>query len=259
MSSIKRIKKLMSLSEQEQRPVTSPLPIKNLVVLLNYIYKNEPTLFDDINDYEDISFIQPSSDNNNKLIDLIFKFSPMVNISKSDINNIDIQLFISAFILENLDLIKSNSRNTSDYSIPRLKQYLVTGYEQFTANIHEDYELKVEAYNELNIYELVSENAILLGDGTLKRSETLDTWDVEQEIESVEELPSRKGNVNEEIDLDDYEPNFTTEDFLNYVNSEYDLEMLTLMKGAIQKRINFLNRLVAAGQRPEFTGFKKFD
>ena len=259
MSSIKRIKKLMSLNEQEQRPVTSPLPIKNLVVLLNYIYKNDPSLFDDINDYEDISFIQPSSDNNDKLIDHIFKFYPMVNISKSDILNIDNQLFISAFILENLDVIKSNSRNPSDYTIPRLKQYLVTGYEDFTANIREDYELKVEAYNELSIYELISENAILLGDGTLKRSETLDTWDVEQEIETVEEIPSRTGNMNEEIDLDDYKPDFTTEDFLNYVNSEYDLEMLTLMKGAIQKRINFLNRLVAAGQRPEFTGFKKFD
>ena len=66
-------------------------------------------------------------------------------------------------------------------------------------------------------------------------------------------------NVNEQVDLDNFQAPFTSEDFVNYVNSEFDIEMLGMMQNVIQKRMNFLKRMVDMGRRKEIKGFRRFD
>ena len=63
--------------------------------------------------------------------------------------------------------------------------------------------------------------------------------------------------VNEEIDLTNYEANFSSGDFVNWVDSEFDLDILNIAKSKIEERINFLNTMIGMGTRSEIKGYRR--
>jgi hypothetical protein len=64
--------------------------------------------------------------------------------------------------------------------------------------------------------------------------------------------------INEEkIDLTNYEASFSSEDFINWVDSEFDLEILKIAKSKIEERINFLNTMIGIGTRNTIKGYRR--
>ena len=63
--------------------------------------------------------------------------------------------------------------------------------------------------------------------------------------------------IEEEVDLTNYEASFSSEDFVNWVNSEFDLEILQIAKSKIEERINFLNTMIGMGTRSEIKGYRR--
>jgi len=63
--------------------------------------------------------------------------------------------------------------------------------------------------------------------------------------------------LKEEGDLDNYKPNFTAEDFTNWVDSEFDVETLEMVQSKISERISFLDHLIGTATRKEIKGFRK--
>jgi len=255
MSNIQRIKSLMMISEQEQRPVTSPVDIKGLVLLLQYINKNEPKLIEDLEnaDFYDSIFFE---NNLKKFIDKNAKLFGLPN--KIDGDAFD---FITAFILQNKNKILEGIQDSSEYIIPKQKTFLITGEEIYSGRKSDIFELKETAYNKEYLEELIINHEILISDGKFirERKEWVDTWDVEQKVLDIKEISPENESINEEIDLESFKAPFTSEDFVNYVNSEFDLEMLEIMQNIIQKRINLLKGMVNIGKRKEIKGFRKFD
>ena len=62
-----------------------------------------------------------------------------------------------------------------------------------------------------------------------------------------------------EEELYDYKPNFSAEDLLKYIESEWDSEMLELIDSKIQDRLDFLYRVSTMSTKKEIKGFKKYD
>ena len=243
------------ISEQEQRPVTSPVDIKGLVLLLQYINKNEPKLIEDLEnaDFYDSIFFE---NNLKKFIDKNAKLFGLPN--KIDGDAFD---FITAFILQNKNKILEGIQDSSEYIIPKQKTFLITGEEIYSGRKSDIFELKETAYNKEYLEELIINHEILISDGKFirERKEWVDTWDVEQKVLDIKEISPENESINEEIDLESFKAPFTSEDFVNYVNSEFDLEMLEIMQNIIQKRINLLKGMVNIGKRKEIKGFRKFD
>lgn len=256
MSNIQRIKKLMMISEQEQRPVTAPLNIDSLVGSLQYINGSNPELFEDITNYDDVILTDDNGfRNNSDLLDLINKHGRLFGLpSNLELDELD---FITAFILENIVKIIKGEKDSSNYIIPKQKTFLIVGEENYTGNKADIYELKESAYNQDYIKELIDSNEIMLSDGKFIREEWFDTWDMNQEILEIKEVEPENKNITEQVDLDTYEPKFTSEDFVDYVNSEFDVEMLEIMQSVIQKRISELKSLQHFATRREIKGFRK--
>ncbi len=63
--------------------------------------------------------------------------------------------------------------------------------------------------------------------------------------------------VNEEMDLTNYEANFSSGEFVNWVDSEFDLAILNIAKSKIEERINFLNTMIGIGTRSEIKGYRR--
>ena len=62
-----------------------------------------------------------------------------------------------------------------------------------------------------------------------------------------------------EEELFDYKPNFSAEDLLKYIESEFDIEMLELINSKINERLDFLTRIADMGAKKEVIGFKRYD
>lgn len=62
-----------------------------------------------------------------------------------------------------------------------------------------------------------------------------------------------------EEELYDYKPNFSAEDLLKYIESEWDIEMLEMIDSKIQDRIGYLTQVLDVGMRTKVTGFKRYD
>ena len=256
MSDIQRIRSLMMISEQEQKPVTTPLNVKGLVLLLQHVHKIEPEWIESVEGYEDVDFSE-SRYYPNKLGEEIEKHARLFGLpTKMSADEFD---FISAFILENKDKIIEGIKDSSEYIIPKQKTFLITAEESYTGRKSDIFELKETAYNEGYLKELINSHEIMVSDGKFIREEWGDTWDMEQEILEIKEITPENENVNEQVDLDNFQAPFTSEDFVNYVNSEFDIEMLEIMQSVIQKRMNFLKRMVDMGRRKEIKGFRRFD
>ena len=244
------------ISEQEQKPVTAPLNVKGLVLLLQHVHKIEPEWIESVGSYEDVNFSK-SNYYPNKLGEEIEKHSRLFALpTKMSADEFD---FISAFILENKDKIIEGIKDSSEYIIPKQKTFLITGEECYTGRKCDIFELKETAYNEEYLKEIITSIEIMVSDGKYIREEWGDTWDMEQEVLEIKEITSENENVNEQVDLGNFQAPFTSEDFVNYVNSEFDIEMLEIMQSVIQKRVNFLKRMVDMGNRTEIKGFRRFD
>ncbi len=63
--------------------------------------------------------------------------------------------------------------------------------------------------------------------------------------------------IEEEVDLTNYEAPFSSEDFVNWVDSEFDTEILNIAKSKIEERINFINTMIGIGTRTEIKGFRR--
>ena len=61
-----------------------------------------------------------------------------------------------------------------------------------------------------------------------------------------------------EEELFDYKPNFSSEDLLKYIESEFDIEMLSIINSKIEERLDFLTRIADMGARKEIKGFKRY-
>jgi hypothetical protein len=256
MSNIQRIKKLMMISEQEQRPVTTPLNVDSLVSLLQYINGTNPELFEGVDDYNDImDYGYNSSNVALQLGKSLDKYGRLFGLpNKFDSDDFD---FITTFILENKDKILEGEKDSSNYIIPKQKTFLIVAEESYTGNKSDIYELRESAYNVQYLKELIANNEIMVSDGKFIREEWGDTWDLEQTILEFKEIEPENKNVNEQVDLDTYEPKFTSEEFVDYVNSEFDIEMLEIMQSVIQKRISDLKTLQYFATRKEVKGFRK--
>ena len=63
--------------------------------------------------------------------------------------------------------------------------------------------------------------------------------------------------IEEEVDLTNYKAPFSSEDFVNWVDSEFDMDILKIAKSKIEERINFLNTMVGIGTRSEIKGYRR--
>ncbi len=63
--------------------------------------------------------------------------------------------------------------------------------------------------------------------------------------------------IEEEVDLTNYEAPFSSEDFVNWVDSEFDTDILNIAKSKIEERLNFINTMVGIGTRTEIKGFRR--
>ena len=63
--------------------------------------------------------------------------------------------------------------------------------------------------------------------------------------------------ISGEVDLTNYEAPFSSEDFVNWVDSEFDRDILQIAKSKIEERINFLNTMVGIGTRSEIKGYRR--
>ena len=63
-------------------------------------------------------------------------------------------------------------------------------------------------------------------------------------------------SISEQKNLDNYEANFTAEDFNNWVNSEWDIETLEMVQSMVQNRIDQLYQIIDIATKKEVKGFK---
>jgi hypothetical protein len=62
---------------------------------------------------------------------------------------------------------------------------------------------------------------------------------------------------DEEPNLDEYTPSFTSKDFTDWVDSEFDTEMLEMVKSKIDSRIFLLKTMVGSATRNPIQGYRK--
>lgn len=63
-------------------------------------------------------------------------------------------------------------------------------------------------------------------------------------------------SLNENNELDSYQPNFTFKDFVEFVESEFDAETLQILQNVIENRLFFLSKMTDFASRKSFKGFE---
>lgn len=58
-----------------------------------------------------------------------------------------------------------------------------------------------------------------------------------------------------EDELFDYKPNFSAEELIKYVDSEWDIEVLEMIGSKISERVDYLNQVIGMGNRVRVKGF----
>jgi hypothetical protein len=249
MSSVVRILEIMNLGEGKM-PRTAPISTDVLLKVIQYT----------ISKYnDDVSFKNLSAQNS--FLDEVYTDLKLVGIKNITENEVDDYVF--TFIKDNAELLDSGNFNSEEYIIPQKKKFEWYGVEKYWAWTADYYTGEIEAYSEVFVQNLFDEYELSVSDGQFIENEVYDTKDTEQEVDSIREIPFNKSvNENEEVktDLETYESPFTAEEFMDYVESEWDLEMLDLMTGIIEKRRNFLKMVLdKANPRTYIKGFKRFD
>lgn len=250
MSSVSRIKNLMRITEQ-QKIVAPSFNVDALITMLLFIKDRNPEMFEDINEFDDVDFTESSY--STSIEPLILKNLPLFGLPKFD--GIIEDLY-GNFILENIELIRSGETDKTKYTIPTLKKFEVLGEERYSARKGDIYKLVVEGYSEEFIKKLIENHEIHISDGKLLHEEWGDTWDTEQIVDEIKEVPmnSDTSKLNEDVEV---QPEIKSEDFMDFVNGEYDIETLELMQSVISNRVNKLKSLIDIVNRKEIKGYKK--
>lgn len=235
---------------EDKMPRTAPVNTEALLKVIQYSLSN-------YND--DVSFDNLSAQN--RFLDLIYSNLKLIGITNVTENEVDDYVF--TFVKDNAELLDSGNFNSEEYMIPQKKKFEWEGVEKYWAWTADYYNGEIEAYSEVFVQNLFDEYELSVSDGEFIEKEIYDTKDTEQSIDNLKEIPFNK-SVNEQeeqkVDLDTFEAPFTTEDFMNYVESEWDMEMLDLMMGIISKRKKFIQQVVdTANPRTVVKGFKRFD
>jgi len=252
MSTIKRIKNLMMITEQSFKKVVTPSAnIDALITMLLFLKEKNPEMFEDINEFEDVDFTDSSY--STSLEPLIIKNLPLFGLPKFD--GIIEDLY-GEFILKNIELIRSGETDKTKYTIPTLKKFEVLGEERYSGRKGDYYKLFVEGYSEDFVTKQIETGEIDISDGEFLEEEWGDTWDTERFVEDIKEVPlnTDTSKLNEDVEV---QPEIKSEDFMNFVNGEYDIETLELMQSVISNRVNKLKSLIDIVNRKEIKGFRK--
>ena len=250
MSQIQKIKNLMIIKEvQNQKPVTEPINVEALIMVLQQIYKIKPEYLDGITQESDIDFLGHSR----PFSDLIEKNGRLFGLPRE--LPIEVFDFISAFILLNIDNLISGVSDKLQYTIPKLKTFFIEGSENYSKSVMDHYEMKYDSYTIGFLESLFRTGELQIYDyGHLVSEDDIDVWDSEQIIDNITEVIDKDEKVNEVAEMNKFKTSFTTEEFIKYVNSEFDVEMLKLMEGMVTSRINTLDLLTEVGNHKSIKG-----
>lgn len=234
---------------EDKMPRTAPVNTEGLLKVIQYT----------LSSHKDISFDNLSAQN--PFLDDVFTNMKLVGVKNVSENDVDDYVF--TFMKDNASLLDSGNFNSEEYMIPQKKKFEWDGVEKYWAWTADYYTGVIESYSEVFVQNLFDEYEISVSDGEFVEKEIYDTKDTEQQVDSIKEIPFND-SVNEQeepkVDLDTYEAPFTTDDFMNYVESEWDTEMLDLMISIISKRKKFLEQMQYHGNpRTVVKGFKRYD
>ena len=254
MSTVKRIKNIMMITEQSFKKVVAPsINIDALITMLLFLAEKNPESFDYVEDFDDIDFTDSS-------YDTILKPLIIKNLSLFGLPKFDgiIEDLYGNFILENIELIRNGETDKTKYVVPTLKKFEVLAEERYTGRKGDYYKLFVEGYSKEFIKKQIDYREIDVSDGKFLYEEWGDTWDAEQIVDAddIKEVPmnSDTSKLNEDVEV---QPEIKSEDFMNFVNGEYDIETLELMQSVISNRVNQLKSLIDVVNRKEIKGFRK--
>ena len=234
---------------EDKMPRTAPVNTEGLLKVIQFT----------LSSHNDISFDNLSPQN--PFLDDVFTNMKLVGVKNVSENDIDDYVF--TFMKDNASLLDSGNFNSEEYMIPQKKKFEWEGRDKYNAWKADFYYGTQEGYSEDYIRHLFDDYELLISDGTYVDEEVYDVENSQQLIDSIKEVPFNE-SVNEQeepkVDLDTYEAPFTSEDFMNYVESEWDIEMLNLLMGIISKRKKFLEDVLAKAEpRTVVKGFKRFD
>jgi hypothetical protein len=256
MSSVSRIKSLMRITEQ-QKIVAPSVNIDALITMLLFIKDKNPEVIEDIEDFEDVDF---SEFNGVSLSNYISKNLPLFGLPKFDG---EIEDFYGNFILNNITLIRNGETDKTKYTIPTLKKFEVIGEERYSGRKGDYYKLFLEGYSEEFITRQIETGEIDVSMGEFIEEEWGDTWDTERFVDDIKEVPmntdtSYKTPSNNSLKEDvEIQPEIKSEDFMDFVNGEYDIETLELMQSVISGRVRKLKSLIDIANRKEIKGYRK--
>lgn len=245
MSNISRIKSLMMISEQ-QKIVAPSVNIDALITMLLFIKDKNPEVIEDIEDFEDVDFY-----NGVNLSRYISKNLSLFGLPKFDG---EIEDFYGNFILNNLTLIRNGETDKTKYTIPTLKKFEVLGEERYTGRKGDYYKLFLEGYSEEFVTRQIERGEIDVSMGEFIEEEWGDTWDTERFVDEIKEVPMSKDSLKEDVEI---QPEIKSEDFMGFVNGEYDIETLELMQSVISGRVRKLKSLIDIANRKEIKGYRK--
>jgi hypothetical protein len=234
---------------EDKMPRTAPVNTEGLLKVIQFT----------LSSHNDISFDNLSPQN--PFLDDVFTNMKLMGINNVTENAVDDYVF--TFMKDNASLLDSGNFNSEEYMIPQKKKFEWDGVEKYWAWKADYYTGELEGYSEDFIRNLFDNYELTVDDGRFIDDEIYDVKDSEQTIDYIKEIPFND-SVNEQeepkVDLDTYEAPFTTDDFMNYVESEWDTEMLDLMISIISKRKKFLEQMQYHGNpRTVVKGFKRYD
>ena len=257
MSSVSRIKNLMRITEQ-QKIVAPSVNIDALITMLSFIRDKNSGIFEDINEFDDVDFTESSY--STSITPLIVKNLPLFGLPKFD--GIIEDLY-GEFILKNIELIRNGETDKTKYTIPTLKKYEVIGEERYTGRKGDYYKLFIEGYSKDFVTRQIETGEIDISSGEFLEEEWGDTWDTEGFVDDIKEVPmntdtSYKTPSNNSLKEDvEIQPEIKSEDFMDFVNGEYDIETLELMQSVISGRVRKLKSLIDIANRKEIKGYRK--
>src|SRR6056300_118293 len=234
---------------EDKMPRTAPVNTEGLLKVIQFT----------LSSHNDISFDNLSAQN--PFLDEVFTNMKLMGINNVTENSVDDYVF--TFMKDNASLLDSGNFNSEEYMIPQKKKFEWDGVEKYWAWKADYYTGELEGYSEDFIRNLFDNYDLTVDDGRFIDDEINDVKDSEQTIDYIKEIPFND-SVNEQeepkVDLDTYEAPFTSEDFMNYVESEWDIEMLDLLMGILTKRKKYIQQVVdTANPRTVVKGFKRFD
>jgi hypothetical protein len=248
------------ISEQ-QKTIAPSVNVDALVTMLLFIKDKNPEIFDDIDDFDDVNFTDfDLSYTSSTLISLLVKNLPLFGLPKFD--GIIEDLY-GEFILKNIELIRNGETDKTKYTIPTLKKYEVIGEERYSGRKGDYYKLFLEGYSEEFVTKQIETGEIDVSMGEFLEEEWGDTWDTERFVDNIKEVPmntdtSSKTPSNLSLKEDvDIQPEIKSEDFMDFVNGEYDIETLELMQSVISGRVRKLKSLIDIANRKEIKGYRK--